>query len=51
MLEEALKNPELIENIERALKEGNTVELKREKDNLVLVEIKRKVKIKIPTNG
>lgn len=45
-MEDALKNPELINCIIRALKKGNAVELKREKDNIVVVEIERKCKNK-----
>lgn len=33
------------------LKRGNSAEVKREKDNIVVVEIKRKVKIKTAING
>lgn len=33
------------------LKRGNTAEVKREKDNIVVVEIKRQVKIKVAING
>ena len=29
---------------------GSAIEVKREKDNIVLVELKRKVKVKIPAN-
>lgn len=33
------------------LKRGNSAEVKREKGNIVVVEIKRKVKIKTVING
>lgn len=33
------------------LKRGNTAEVKREKDNIVVVEIRRQVKIKTAING
>jgi len=42
---------ESLELIEKILKRGNTVELKRENGNLVIVEINRKVKSKISTTG
>ena len=38
---------EVVEEITRILKQGNSVELKKEKDKLVVVEIQRKVKFKI----
>lgn len=40
---------EVIEQILRILKSGNSVELKKERDLLVVVEIQRKVKIKAST--
>ena len=42
---------EHIEVIESALKRGNTIEIKKERENLVIVEISRKVKIKSTING
>ena len=42
---------EVVEEIQRILKHGNTVELKRENNRLVVVEIQRKVKIKTSANG
>ena len=42
---------EVAEEIQRILKHGNTVELKRENNRLVVVEIQRKVKIKTSANG
>jgi hypothetical protein len=41
-----LLDPKAIEAIEAALARGNSVEVKREKDNVVVVEITRKLKIK-----
>ena len=43
--------PETLDIILEILSKGNSVELKRERDNLVIVEIKRKVKIKTPAIG
>jgi len=42
---------ELLDEILEILKRGDTCELKKIKDEIVLVEIRRKVKIKTPTNG
>ena len=42
---------EVIETIQNILKKGNSAELKKEKGNLVVVEIKRKVKTKTVING
>lgn len=39
---------EMTEVIEKIIKSGNAAELKREKDQIVIVEIKRKVKNKTP---
>jgi|GEM_PF-1075602 len=39
------------EAIMRALQRGNTVEIKRERDRLVIVEIERKVKTKTSITG
>lgn len=47
----ATMNREVIETIERALLNGSSVEVKKEKDNIVVVELTRKVKIKSPING
>lgn len=44
-------NPEVETLIMNILKRGNTVELKKEQGRLVVVEIKRKVKIKTSANG
>jgi hypothetical protein len=51
MAESSLFTTEVIEEILRALKHGNSVELKKENNRLVVVEIQRKVKIKTSANG
>ena len=51
MVELKLLSQEVIEEINRILKHGNTVELKRENGKLVVVEIQRKAKIKTSING
>lgn len=51
MLLENTFTPEVIETIRNILKKGNSAELKKEKGNLVVVEIKRKVKTKTVING
>lgn len=38
--------PETIDAINKALKKGSTIEIKKENGNIVVVEIQRKVKIK-----
>ena len=43
--------PEIWETIEKILRRGDTVELKRENGRLVIVEITRKVKTKTSING
>ncbi len=43
--------PEVIDNICRVLKRGDTVELKRESGKLIVVEIRRQVKTRTPING
>jgi hypothetical protein len=50
-IDKSLFSDEVIGEVERIIKKGNTVELKREKDKLVIVEIQRKVKIKKSTIG
>lgn len=50
-IDKSLFSDEVIGEVERIIKKGNTVELKRERDKLVIVEIQRKVKIKKSTNG
>lgn len=50
-IDKSLFSNEVIGEVERIIKKGNTVELKREKDKLVIVEIQRKVKIKKSTIG
>ena len=37
--------------IEKALKKGNTIELKKERGKLTVIEIERKVKIKTAATG
>lgn len=46
-----LLSAEIIEEIIKILKRGNTVELKKEKDKLVVVEIQRRVKEKTSIIG
>ena len=46
-----LFTPEVIDQILRILKQGNSVELKKERDSLVVVEIQRKVKNKVSAIG
>jgi hypothetical protein len=46
-----LLNKEAISEINEALRRGNAVEVKREKDNIVVIELTRKLKIKAPING
>ena len=48
MKEKRLLTVETEEQIERILKKGNSVELKRERTNIVVVELQRKVKAKEP---
>lgn len=50
-IDKTLFSDEVIGEVDRIIKKGNTVELKREKDKLVIVEIQRKVKIKKSTIG
>ena len=42
---------EVIDEILKILKRGNSAELKRENGRLVIVEIRRQVKIKTSANG
>ena len=51
MAESSLFTTEVIEEILRVLKHGNSVELKKENNRLVVVEIQRKVKIKTSAKG
>lgn len=37
--------------ISEIIRRGNVAEVKKEKDNVVVIEIQRKVKIKAPTTG
>lgn len=47
----ALFTDEVVEGILRVLKRGGSVELKRENDKLVIVEIHRKVNTKLSITG
>lgn len=51
MIELKLLSQEVIEEINRILKHGNTVEIKCENGKLIVVEIQRKAKIKTSMNG
>lgn len=51
MIGNELFTQEVIDQILRILKSGNSVELKKERDSLVVVEIQRKVKIKVSAIG
>lgn len=51
MIELKILSQEVIEEINRILKHGNTVEIKCENGKLVVVEIQRKAKIKTSING
>jgi hypothetical protein len=51
MMDKALMNPDVIKEIDAILKRGNTVELKKEKEYLVIVEIQRKAKNKTSIIG
>ena len=42
---------EMIREIYRILRKGNTAEIKKEHGNIVIVEIQRKKKIKAPVIG
>ena len=42
------RNDELVQVILDILKRGNSAEVKKEKDNIVVVEIKRQVRVKRP---
>lgn len=42
---------EIAKNIVDILNKGNSVEVKKVKDEIVVVELQRKVKIKSPING
>lgn len=47
----SLPNNEWISTIESIIKRGNVAEVKKEKDNIVVVEIKRQVKNKTAIIG
>ena len=51
VIDPKLFTTEVIEEILRVLKHGNSVELKKENNRLVVVEIQRKVKIKTSAKG
>lgn len=40
-----------VDSVKEILKHGNVAEVKREKDNVVVIEIKRQVKNKTAING
>lgn len=44
---EVQKFPELLEEINRELEAGNAVEIRRERDELVVVRLGRTVKLKV----
>lgn len=48
---EEVFTPEVRQRILSILKSGDTVELKKEKNKLVVVRIRRRVEIKTPTIG
>lgn len=50
-MESTLLSEEVIEEIVRILKHGDTVELKKENNKIVVVEIRRKVKTKTSIIG
>lgn len=41
----------MLEQIYEILRRGNSVEIKRERDNIVIVEIRRKAVLKTPLKG
>lgn len=44
-------NESTMKIISEIIRRGNVAEVKKEKDNVVVIEIQRKVKIKAPTTG
>ncbi len=46
-----IQNSEWIKTVLDIIKRGNAAEVKREKDNIVVVEIKQQVKIKTAIKG
>ena len=50
-MDERTFTPEVIKEIDRILKRGDSVELKKQNGKLVLVEIRRQVKITTPITG
>lgn len=51
MIDSKMFTTEVVKEIDRILKKGNSVELKKERGKLVIVEIYRKVKAKTSING
>lgn len=45
------KRQDWVDSVKEILKHGNVAEVKREKDNVVVIEIKRQVKNKTAING
>lgn len=50
-MEHQEKKTDWVATIIEILKRGNSAEVKREKDKIVVVELKRQVKIKTTING
>lgn len=46
-----LENMDLISTIAKILNDGNEVHIKKERDNVVVVEQRRKVKLRLPTDN
>lgn len=51
MKEKELFTPEVIDTIMRIVKKGDSVEIKKENNKLVIIEIQRKVKNKTSITG
>ncbi len=47
----AMQNNSWVDTVESIIKRGNVAEIKREKDNIVVIEIKRQVKNKTTIKG
>lgn len=47
----AMQNNSWVDTVEAIIKRGNVAEIKREKDNIVVIEIKRQVKNKTTIKG
>lgn len=41
----------IVSVIAEILKRGNTAEVKKRKDDIIVLEVERKIKLSIPTNG